>query len=170
MHATKPIVITTISGTGPLMALDLNTAPAAVLLPIVQAAMRVADEWDNANIPTPEYEGAEDALTELSKTVTALSDLLVTTIPGTPYTTRGDLMDQDTYPIIRNGQVEQLKAADLTPLELEAVRHWLEFHAHISAHHAEFIKQRISEFAETSGKSQGDSGYVEAAAPDWRLA
>ncbi len=170
MHATKPIVITTISGTGPLMALDLNTAPAAVLLPIVQAAMRVADEWDNANIPTPEYEGAEDALTELSKTVTALSDLLVTTIPGTPYTTRGDLMDQDTYPIIRNGQVERVKVTELTPLELSAVHHWLQFHAKVSANHADSIKQRINELAETSGQSQGDSGYVEAPAPDWRLA
>lgn len=170
MHATKPIVITTISGTGPLMALDLNTAPAAVLLPIVQAAMRVADEWDNANIPTPEYEGAEDALTELSKTVTALSDLLVPTIPGTPYTTRGDLMDQDSYPVIRNGQVEQLKAADLTPLELTAVHRWLEFHAQVSAHHAESIKQRINEIANTPRQAISDYVYVEASAPDWRAA
>ncbi len=170
MPATKPIVITAIIGTGPLMALDLNTVPAAVLLPIVQAAMRVADEWDNANIPTPEYEGAEDALTELSKTVTALGDLLAPTIPGAPYTTRGDLMDQDTYPIIRNGQVEQVTMTDLTPLELSAVHHWLQFHAKVSANHADSIKQRINELAETSGQSQGDSGYGEAPAPDWRLA
>lgn len=170
MPATKPVVITTISGTGPLMALDLNTAPAAVLLPIVQAAMRVADEWDNANIPTPEYEGAEDALTELSKTVTALGELLVPTIPGAPYTTRGDLMDQDTYPIIRNGQVEQVKVTDLTPLELSAVHHWLQFHAKVSGNHADSIKQRINELAETPGQSQGESSYVEASAPDWRAA
>lgn len=169
MSTTKPTVITTISGTGPLMALDLNTAPTTVILPIVQAAMRVADEWNNANIPTPEYESAEEALTNLSETVTALGDLLVPTIPGAPYTTRGDLMDQDSYPVIRNGQVKQIKAADLTSLELEAVRRWLEFHARISAHHAESIKQRINELADTSGKSQNDFGYVEAPAPDWRL-
>ena len=166
---TKPSVITSSCGTGPLMALDLATVPASTMIPLVQAAMRVVDEWNNANIAT-EYLGAEQALEELTSASDAINELLIPVVPGAPYTTRGDLMDQDSYPVIRNGQVEQIKAADLMPLELEAVRHWLEFHAHISAHHAEFIKQRISEFAETSGKSQGDSGYVEAAAPDWRLA
>lgn len=170
MPATKPIVITTISGTGPLMALDLNTAPITVILPIVQAAMRVADEWNNANIPEPASEGAEDALTELSETVSALDDLFVPTIPGAPYTKRGDLMNQDAYLIIRNGQVEQVKVTDLTPQELSAVHHWLQFHAKVSANHADSLKQRINELAETSGQSQGDSGYVEAPAPDWRLA
>ena len=169
MSTTKPTVITAISGTGPLMALDLNTAPITVILPIVQAAMRVADEWDNANIEKPEGEGAEEALTKLSETVAALGDLFVPTIPGTPYTTRGDLMDQDTYPIIRNGQVEQLKASDLTPLELSAVHRWLQFHAQVSANHAESIKQRINELADTPGQAKSDYGYVEAPAPDWRL-
>ena len=170
MPTTKPIVITTISGTGPLMALDLSTAPITVILPIVQAAMRVADEWNNTNIPEPECEGAEDALTKLSETVNALNDLFVPTIPGAPYTTRGDLMDQDTYPIIRNGQVERVKVTELTPLELSAVHHWLQFHAKVSANHADSIKQRINELAETPGQSQGESSYVEASAPDWRAA
>lgn len=147
MPTIKPIIITSISGTGPLMALDLNTVPLTVILPIVQAAMRVADEWDSTNIPTPEFEGAEEALTELSKTVTALDALLVPTIPGAPHTTRDDLMAQDAYAVIRNGCVEHLGMADLTPLELTAVHRWLEFHKHVAGNHADAIKQRMDELS-----------------------
>ncbi|WP_311221366.1 MULTISPECIES: hypothetical protein [unclassified Acidovorax] len=147
MPTSQPTVITSISGTGPLMALDLTTAPLPVILPIVQAAMRVAAEWESANIPTPECEGAEEALTELSKTVTALDDLLEPIIPGAPHTTRDDLVEQDAYAVIRNGRVEHLGLADLTRLELTAVHSWLEFHKHVAGNHADAIKQRMDELA-----------------------
>lgn len=147
---TNPVVITSISGTGPLMALDLATVSAASMLPIVQAAMRVAYEWDNANINTPEFECAEDALTKLSEAANALDALLMPLIPGAPYTSRGDLMTTDTYPIIRSGEVHQIKADDLTPIELEAVHRWLSFHARVTENHAEVIKQRMAKLASES--------------------
>jgi hypothetical protein len=152
--STAPsFLITSISGTGPLMALDLATAPAAALLPLAQAALHIASEWGNDNI-TAQHGSAEDALSLISDAMNTLNDLLVPVIPGAPYTTRGDLMDQDTYPIVRNGEVHQVKAADLTPLELVAVHRWLEFHVRVMTNHAEAIKQRLEESRNWQEKGQ----------------
>jgi len=143
-------VLTTICGTGPLMVLDLAAVPVAAMLPIVKAALRVAEEWDAANIDTPEYEGAEKALSELSDATNALDDLFTPIIPGEPHISRMDLMRIDTYPIIRNGQVEQAKVEDLTPLEMEAVHRWLSFHANVTAHKAEALRLRQQEITSAS--------------------
>lgn len=143
-------VLTTICGTGPLMVLDLAAVPVAAMLPIVKAALRVAEEWDAANIGTPEYEGAEEALTSLSDAANALDELFTPIIPGGPHVNRVDLMCIDTYPIIRNGQVEQVKVEDLTSLEMEAVHRWLSFHASVTAHNAEALRLRQQEITSAS--------------------
>lgn len=146
MSQSKPVLMTTISGTGPLMGLDLTTVSAATMLPIVQAAQRVIDEWNSVNITT-EYLGAQQAMEDLVKASSALDKLFVPIIPGEPTTGRMDLMNQDTYPVIREGDVRRLKLDELTAVELEAVFRWLDFHSLVAAGHAEVVRDRAAQLA-----------------------
>lgn len=139
---TKPSIITSISGDGPCKALDLATVPAQLMRTIAQAAMRVAEEWNNCNIST-EYLGAETALNDLVAASDAIENLLTPVIPGGQSAGRIHLMVVDDYPVIRDGQVVRVKPGDLSALELEALQSWLHYHASVTAHHAEAIKQRV---------------------------
>lgn len=142
MPTIKPSIITSICGDGPCKALDLATAPKSAMIPLVQAAMRVVDEWNNGNIGT-EYLGADEALDALTTASDAIYCLLVPVIPGGHQASRMDLMVTDDYPVIRKGTLARVKPEEMTPLELEAVRSWLHFHASVTLGHAEAIKQRM---------------------------
>lgn len=146
MPTTKSTILTAISGDGPLMALDLAAVPAATLVPVVRAAMRVVDEWNNCHIDT-DSEGAEEALQALTKESEAIDALLSPIIPGGHNVGRMALMEVDSYPVIRNGEVVRIKSKDLTALELEAVHSWLHFHASVATNHSELIQQRMAELA-----------------------
>lgn len=141
-NAVPSTVLTHIIGSGPLMVLDINAVQATALMPLIQAALRVADEWENLNISV-EHEEIEKVLDTLSEASNSLNEMFAPIIPGTPYSSRGHLMGTDTYPIIRNGQVEQVKAEDLNPLELMAVHRWLQFHAFTADHHSKMIQARL---------------------------
>lgn len=147
MSTAPTNIITSVCGAGPLLALDLMAIPQDALLNIVHAALLAEAHWADGNIEATS-ESAEDAMNGLSKACTALDELLMPIIPGAPYTSRGDLMCQDSYPIIRNGVVVQVAANDLTPLELEAVRAWLAFHAGIARNHEQAIQERIAAASE----------------------
>lgn len=136
---TSPI-ITAISGDGPCKAVDLSFVPLAVLVPVIRVAMDVVREWNNGNI-NAEFEGAEEAMTDLAKVTDAVEDLLVPIIPGGSQITRMDLMAADTYPVIRDGAVQRVKPANLTALEKEAVQDWLNFHGSIAKNAAANLKE-----------------------------
>ena len=75
MPTTKPIVITSISGTGPMMALDVSTVPEALQLRIVQAAIHACVYIGNGEIEADgECTVADEALDDLVTAVDALDE------------------------------------------------------------------------------------------------
>lgn len=136
---TKPI-ITTISGDGPCKAVDLNAVPLSVLIPVIRTAMDVVHHWNNCDI-NAECSNSKEAMDALAAATEEIDALAVQVIPGGAQITRMDLMSADTYPIIRDGAVHRVKPADLTPLEMEALQDWLNFHGNVAKNAAENLKQ-----------------------------
>ena len=171
--ASKPIILTQVSHSG-ISALDLATAPHQILVAIASAALVVAADWNNDNIKA-ETKNAEDFLGALSTTIDNLDTLYQPIVPG-----REDLMsigltvadDEHGYPVIRGGHIELVKAADLTVIEIAAVRQHLEFNMRAGQESADSFKERLAQFEKEIGpaKTHADAGYVEAPAPDWRAA
>lgn len=151
MPTTKPIVITSISGTGPMMALDVSTVPEALKLRIVQAAIHACVYIGNGEIEADgECTVADEALDDLVTAVDALDELHQPVIPGSPYMTIGDTVSgNNTYPIIRDGLVVQMHRADLTPFEKLVVESWLRMRGMTALNHAdELAATAIPESAE----------------------
>lgn len=170
---SKPIILTSFTQAG-VRTLNLATVPRPLLVSIAAAALAVCAEWGNGGI-TPEYPDAQSALSDLESAAGALDALYLPTVPA-----REDLEnygltvadDDQGYPVIRNGLIHLVKAADLTELESVAVRQWLTFSAEAAAQSSASFKTRAAQFDAETGKAptQGDAEYVVAPAPDWRLA
>lgn len=171
--AAQPCILTQVSHAG-VSALDLATVPHNILVAIASAALVVAVDWNNGNIKA-EMKDAEELLAALSSTVDNLDVLYQPVVPG-----REDLMnygltvadDDQGYPVQRNGQIHVVKAADLTKIEKAAVRQHLQFNMRAGEESASSFKDRLAQFEAETGTAttQGDAGYVEAPAPDWRAA
>ncbi|MFN7155213.1 MAG: hypothetical protein ACK4OE_16125 [Acidovorax sp.] len=168
----QPCILTQVSHAG-VSALDLAAVPHNILVAIASAALVVAADWNNGNIKA-EMKDAEELLAALSSTVDNLDVLYQPVVPG-----REDLMgigltvadDEDGYPVIRGDHIELVKAADLTEIEKAAVRQHLQFNMRAGEESASSFKNRLAQFEAETGTAttQGDAGYVEAPAPDWRL-
>lgn len=168
-----PCVLTQVSHSG-VSALDLATVPHTILVSIASAASAVVAEWANGSI-NAETDDSDGFLSALSATVNALDGLYKPVVPG-----REDLMnlgltvtdDDQGYPVERDGLFQLVKAAELTPVEKAAVRQHLEFNMRAGQESADSFKARLAQFKKEIGASQtqDDDGYVEAPAPDWRLA
>jgi hypothetical protein len=170
---SKPIILTQASHSG-ISALDLTTAPHHILVAIASAALVVAADWNNDNIKA-ETKDAADFLGALSTTIDNLDALYHPVVPG-----REDLMgigltvadDEDGYPVIRGDHIELVKATDLTVLEKAAVRQYLKFNMRAGEESADSFKARLAQFESEIAppQTQGNAGYVESPAPDWRVA
>ena len=171
--APAPCVLTQVSHAG-VSALDLTTVPHSILVAIASAAMVVVADWGNGDIEA-KTDDAERLLSALSATVNNLYDLYKQVVPG-----REDLIglgltvgdDDQGYPVQRNGQVHLVKGADLTAIEKAAVRQHLEFNMRAGEESAASFRDRLAQFEAEIGTAtkQGDAGYAEAPAPDWRAA
>lgn len=143
MPESTASIITSIGANGRTNAVNLSSLPAETLLPIVNAALWVATEWDNLNIES-KSEGGEQAMDALAKATGALDALMQPVIPSACAMSAIDLMQQDTYSIYRDGVPEKVPAAELTAFELKVVQRWLSFHALVIGNHAEAIKDRLT--------------------------
>ena len=143
MPESTPSIITSIGANGLTNAVNLSSLPAETLLPIVNAALWVATEWDNLNIES-KSEGGEQAMDALAKATGALDALMQPILPGACAMSAIDLMQQDTYSIYRDGVLVKVPAAELTAFELEVLQRWLTFHAQVISNHAEAVQERIT--------------------------
>lgn len=143
MPESTPSIITSIGANGLTNAVNLSSLPAETLLPIVNAALWVATEWDNLNIES-KSEGGEQAMDALAKATGALDALMQPILPGACAMSAIDLMQQDTYSIYRDGVLVKVPATELTDFELQVVQRWLAFHALVIGNHAEAIGERLA--------------------------
>lgn len=143
MPESTPSIITSIGANGLTKAVNLSALTTETLLPIVNAALWVATEWDNLNIES-KSEGGEQAMGALEKAAGALDALMQPVLPGSSAMSAIDLMQQDTYSIYRDGVLVQVPSAELTDFELKVVRLWLTFHALVISNHADALQVRIT--------------------------
>lgn len=144
MPESTPSIVTSIGANGRTDAVNLSALAAETLLPIVNAAMWAATEWDNLNIGSKSDSG-EQAMNALAKATGELDALMVPVIPGGSALSAIDLMQQDTYSIYRNGALVQVPAAELTNFELKVVQRWLTYHARVIINHADALQARLSD-------------------------
>lgn len=170
--AAKPVILTRVSNSG-IGALDLSNVPHHILAAIASAALVVVADWGNGDI-TAETAGAEEILDGLSATANALDGLFQPVVPSREDLTNYRLSvaegDQG-YPVLREGQIQLVKASDLTAIEKAAVRQHLQFNMRAGEESASSFKDRLVQFEAETGTAttQCDAGYVEAPAPDWRV-
>jgi hypothetical protein len=143
MPESAPSIITSIGANGRTTAVNLSALTAETLLPIVNAALWAATEWDNLNIEG-KSESGEQAMDTLAKATGALDALMQPVLPGACAMSAIDLMQQDTYSIYRDGVLVQVPSAELTAFELKVLQRWLAFHALVIGNHAEAIGERLT--------------------------
>lgn len=144
-HAT---MLTSFTADGPVMALDLAAVPREILERITARALNVEAEWQNGAITT-EYLGAKAALECLTIAADALDQHFQALVPqardlafqGMAFEPEGQ-----TYPVIRGGEVVWAAQADLSPLELAAVRAWLRFNVAAATERSVTFQLRLEQF------------------------
>jgi len=144
----SPGLITAVTGDGPVMALDLATVPREILERITARALSVAAAWDDCFIST-EYLRGKASLESLSFAVNELDQHFLPLVPrtrhldshGTAFEAKGQ-----TYPVIRCGEVFWVAQADLSPLELAAVRAWLRFNVAAATERSVTFQLRLEQF------------------------
>ncbi|BDE74094.1 pneumococcal-type histidine triad protein [Delftia lacustris] len=143
-----PTLLTSFTGDGPVMALDLATVPREVLERITARALCVDAAWEGATITT-EYLGAKAALECLSFAANELDQHYHPVVPrardlashGIAFKAEGQ-----NYPVIRGGEVVWVAKADLSPLELAAVRSWLQFNMASATEKSVTFQLRLEQF------------------------
>lgn len=143
-----PTLLTSFTADGPVMALDLATVPREILEHITARALCVDAAWEDATITT-EYLGAKAALECLSFAVNELDQHFHPLVPrardlasqGMAFKAEGQ-----TYPVLRGGEVVWVAQADLSPLELAAVRAWLRFNVAAATERSVTFQLRLEQF------------------------
>lgn len=147
-----PTLLTSFTADGPVMALDLATVPREILECITARALNVECEWQNGAI-TAEYLGGKAALECLTIAANALDQHFLPLVPrvrdlashGIAFEAEGQ-----TYPVIRGGEVVLIAQADLSPLELAAVRAWLRFNMAAATERSATFQLRLEQFERES--------------------
>lgn len=143
-----PALLTSFTADGPVMALDLATVPREILELITARALNVESEWQNGTIST-EYLGGKAALECLTIAADALDQHFLPLVPrvrdlvshGIDFEAEGQ-----TYPVIRGGEVVWAAQADLSPLEMAAVRAWLRFNVAAATERSVTFQLRLEQF------------------------
>lgn len=135
-------ILTSQSGTGPVMALDITTVPEAVKLRIIHAAIYASIFIGNGEVDAGENKDAEGALDELSAAVNALDQLHQPAVPGADLFT-GRL--QDAYPVIREGREMLVPREDMTLVEVEATLSRLRMEAAADLRHVDTLAAAMAE-------------------------
>ncbi|MEJ8296149.1 hypothetical protein WKI45_25305 [Delftia tsuruhatensis] len=143
-----PTLLTSFTTDGPVMALDLATVPREILERITARALNVEAEWQNGTIST-EYLGGKAALECLTIAANALDQHFLPLVPrvrdlashGIAFEAEGQ-----AYPIIRGGEVVWVAYADLSPIELAAVRSWLRFNVAAATEKSVVFQLRLEQF------------------------
>lgn len=143
-----PTLLTSFTADGPVMALDLATVPRDVLERITARALCVDAAWEDATITT-EYLGAKAALECLSFAANELDQHYHPVVPrardlashGMAFKAEGQ-----NYPVIRGGEVVWFAQADLSPLELAAIRSWLRFNVAAATEQSVTFQLRLEQF------------------------
>lgn len=112
-------IITTRTGDGPIMAIDLRTLPQEVMLSIVNAAIGVSTMFAAGGMEElPDDGPAEEALRELMTTTNAIAPFMKPTAPGINAIRSTELLH--SYPVIRHGDEVIVPVGEMTDLEIEA--------------------------------------------------
>ena len=145
---SEPIVLASICGSGPVMALDLATVAHPVLANIAACALAVVADWGSGNITTDSW-GTEETLDALTTATDVLDALYTETVPSREVLVEIGLtttLDDAGYPVIRDGSICLIKATDLTAVEKVAVRLWLDFNTKAATESAASFKARLDQF------------------------
>ncbi len=144
----SPGLITAVTGDGPVKALDLATVPRELLERITARALSVAAAWDDCFIST-EYLSGKASLESLSFAVNELDQHFLPLVPrvrdlashGIAFEAEGQ-----TFPVIRSGELVWIDHAQLSPLELAAVRAWLRLNMVAATEQSVTFKLRLEQF------------------------
>lgn len=143
-----PTLLTSFTADGPVMALDLATVPREILERITARALNVEAEWQNGAITT-EYLGGKAALECLTIAANALDQHFLPLVPRVRDLASHDIAfeaEGQTYPVIRGGEVVWIAQADLSPLEMAAVRAWLRFNVAAATERSVTFQLRLEQF------------------------
>lgn len=147
--SSKSNVLTSITGDGPMMALDLGTIPTPVVEAIVATATVVMMDWDNLDLIATVGSAAPENMGRLATALKMLDSLFVETIPSRETIVNcgyGSACDHLGYLVIRNDAPTFVPAQELTDVEKVATRRWLQHYAKRAKESAESFADRLAEF------------------------
>ncbi|MCW0037892.1 hypothetical protein OIO03_20550 [Acinetobacter baumannii] len=148
----RPLLLTSVTADGPVMALDLATVPREILERITARALSVEAEWQSGAITT-EYLGGKAALECLSFAANELDQHFLPLVPRVrDLASHGIAFEAEgrAYPIIRGGEVVWVAYADLSPIELAAVRSWLRFNVAAATEQSVTFQLRLEQLERES--------------------
>lgn len=168
---SKPFILTSVSHSG-VSAVDLATLPHRFLVGIAGAATVVAADWAKGNLKA-ETKDAEHLLDALSKLIKNLDHFHHPVVPSHEQIVKArlaDINDVYGYPVLRDGECKLVKAEHLTAVEVAAVREFLALNVDSATQVAASFEARLAQFERqvATNDGRGNSGYVEAPAPDWK--
>lgn len=143
-----PTLLTSFTADGPVMALDLATVPREILERITARALNVESEWQNGTIST-EHLGGKAALECLIIAANALDQHFLPVVPrARDLASHGIAFEAEgqTYPVIRAGEVVWVAQAELSALELAAIRSWLRFNVAAATERSATFQLRLEQF------------------------
>ena len=143
-----PTLLTSFSGDGPVMALDLATVPRDILERLTARALNVEAEWQNGTITT-EYLGGKAALECLSYAANELDQHFLPLVPrARDLALHGAAFDAEgqTFPIVRDGEIVWIAQTQLSTLELAAVRAWLRLNMAAATEQSTIFRMRLEQF------------------------
>lgn len=143
-----PTLLTSFTTDGPVMALDLATVPREILERITARALNVEAEWQNGTISS-EYLGGKAALECLTIAANALDQHFQPLVPrARDLASHGIAFEAEgrTFPVIRSGELVWIDHAQLSPLELAAVRAWLRLNMVTATEQSVTFKLRLEQF------------------------
>ena len=135
MTQSRPCVITSYTGTGPMLALDLATAPRDLLVRIAHAALAAAAKWGDGDVTaqTTDAEKIFERLTAACDCLEPLHKPVVPSLEDLALCGVGGAIAHDAYPVIRDGVIKLVNPPELTPMEREALAQWLAVRATMAA-------------------------------------
>jgi len=153
MQTPSPAVLTSITGDGPMMTLDLAKVPASAIGALVAAATVVMLDWDNLDLIAVVGSAAANDMDNLTSALELLNGLYQETIPSREVIVNcgyGSACDPLGYLVIRNDAPTFVPAQELTEVEKVATRRWLQHCAQRAQESAESFTGRLAQFERES--------------------
>lgn len=146
---TSPAVLTSISGDGPMMTLDLSKVPASAIGALVAAAKVVMLDWENVDLIATVGSPAPEDMNNLATALELLNGLYQETIPSRETIVNcgyGSACDHLGYLVVRNDSPTFVPAQELTDLEKVATLRWLQHYTKRAKESAESFANRLAQF------------------------